>query len=218
MIHIFILSIQEDEQRRAHVLRVKAKLTQKGIDCTIVNAYYWKSHDIHARLKAKGMTFKPTLSLSQLACFLSHSHLWSILSNLKPGTLPIVLEDDMDLSDRFDMGELEQAVLSLERPHDAILLWKHPEQANKQATLPVLQSYFSPFYYTWGLAAYMFTPAFAKQLLSIQHIDMPVDEILLHRFYPKSNTYVAIPQHFVNLGLLGNVDYGPYVFQSNIWK
>lgn len=216
MFHIYILSLFEDTGRRAHVSRLKQVFNSKNIECTIVNAYYWKSHDIKQLLSARGFQYNPKLSLSQLACFLSHYHMWGLISKTSPDVYSIVLEDDMDITTEFNLNELERAIRSLEKPHDAILLWKHPEQAKNQPNPN--KSYFSPFYYTWGLAAYLFTPKFARQLLDIKTVDMPVDEILLQQVYSKHTTYVAVKQHFKNLGLLGNIDYGPFMFKSNIWS
>lgn len=218
MICIYILSLIEDQERRKHVLDVKRRLHAKNIDCVIINAYSWKSHNIPELLHSRGFQYNAKMSKSQLACFLSHYHMWQIISNTKPDTYSIVLEDDMDLSDDFNADELEAAIRSIPTPHDAILLWKHPEQAHKQAHVKQVNPHFTEFYYSWGLAAYLFTPQFAKHLLNIRQIDMPVDEILLQKYYKYATTYVAIKQHFRNLGLLGNVDYGPYVFKSNIWN
>jgi len=213
MYHIFIISLVEDVPRREHVLRVVKKLQEKNVQCTIVDAYYWKSHNVLKMLEDKGIQRGGSLSLSQIACFLSHHHVWTLMTC--PETKYIVIEDDIDISDDFDLDDIDKAVNSLDSPYDALILYKHPEQEHNQDPI---SPYFSKFYYTWGTNAYLFTCKFAQKLLEIKYLDLPVDELLLSKYYNVDNTYVMIKQYFINHGFTGGYKiHGSYLFKSNIW-
>ena len=217
MIHIYIVSLVEDIERRKHVLSLQKKIEDKHIQCTIVDAYYWKSHDIQQILRERGFTYSYSVSLSQHACFLSHYKVWEMISNTDPTTKSIIIEDDMDLQDHIDIGELEKGLPSL---YDYIYLWKHPEQVHNQPAADPTYPNVSPFYYTWGTTAYMITPMFAKELLHIKDISMPIDQILLQTVLPNhiKNVYVSVKDYFKNLGFLGGSNYDSSCkFKSNIW-
>lgn len=213
MFHIYIVSLAEDVPRREHVIKLREKLIAGGAQCTIVDAFFWKSHNIRNLLEERGFTIGGGLAQSQMACFLSHYTVWEIIAKSDPAVHSIVLEDDMDISDSFNLAELEQSLQSLPL-FEAILLWKHPEQENNKIPF---NEWFSKYSYTWGLAAYMMTPDFAKKETALKFFDKPADEQMSIRYNP-DKTFIANKRYFKNLGFMaGNRDYGPYVFKSNIW-
>jgi len=213
MFHIYIISLKEDTARRDHVMKLQKKIEGFGAECTIVDAFYWKSHNIPGLLQERGFTLGNGLSLSQMACFLSHYTAWELIAKSESSKHSIIIEDDVDITEEFNLVELEQSIDSLPA-FDAILLWKHPEQ--EHVTTPYNEM-FSKYSYTWGNVAYIYTPSFIRHRLLNKTINNPVDE-QMNRMYDPERTFIAKRKYFKNIGFLaGSRDYGPYIFKSNIY-
>jgi GR25 family glycosyltransferase involved in LPS biosynthesis len=218
MWHIFIISVKESH-RRDHVEELAIKLIEKGATVHIIDALYWKIHNVCDELYRNSIhLFKyPNISQAHIGVFVSHRKVWKEISEMNPNDRYIILEDDMNIDDNFNFEEIDTCINSTPTPYDCVTLWRHPHQQSHQKDYTV-NEYISNFYYTWGLCAYVVTPSFVKTLCDNIHVfDYPVDEILLRDWFPKSQTYIAIKDYFINEGFIGEGDKGNYKFKSLVW-
>ena len=101
---------------------------------------------------------------------MSHREAWKKVANpANPDELHIIIEDDMD-GDLYDFDNIPE--------YDAVILWRHPSQMNTPVTY--VKDGVLHFYKQWGMCSYLITPEFAKELVTIKEIDVPVD-LLLYR-------------------------------------
>lgn len=217
---LYMVSIPEVEERRSNVLNLQKRL-EKKFECFIVDAFLWRNHDVFKILQDEKIELEqssPT-SLSQIGCFLSHRKVWQqIASSTNKDAIHIIIEDDMTVIDDFEQ-KVSDFIDQINRPIDAVIMWKHPHQEQEQLKQEIYDGCMSSFYFQWGLCSYMITQEFASILVSsIQKLTAPIDLQLAHCIFPYYRVFIAIPQFFINLGDLGTGFNQHKKFSSCIWK
>lgn len=218
----YILSIP-DTDRRTNAENLQVLLESRGIPTQVLDGFYYKQRDVVADLYTKGLTYDcpdKSLSLSQIGCFLSHRQAWErIMVESDPEVLSIIIEDDMTLLDPtgFSIDYLLEDINQQSVFH-GLVLWKHPAQFQENPT------HVSPnllrFYYQWGLCVYGITRELARELVdTVKSLDIPVDQILFGRVFPKisNGIFMASREHFLNLGRLSSYDTNHTQYKSLIW-
>lgn len=205
--NFYIITLFESEERLENVRQLETKLKKIGT-VTIIPAYYYKTVDVFSIMNREQIEYTckdRTLSLSQIGCFLSHREAWKKVANSANPEVHIIVEDDMDMNgDLYDFDIPE---------YDAVILWRHPSQMNTPVTY--VKDGLLNFYKQWGMCSYSITPAFAKELLTIKEIDVPVDLLLYRDIYPNKKVYVTEKSSFINLGYLGiesNFKYKSWIY------
>ena len=200
---IYIISVKESEERREHCNRLIEKASNFGFSVEIIDAFFWKTTDILEKMEEYDIQYNRDVKLTQgqLACFLSHRLAWSkIYSNTNVNEIPIILEDDMDLTNFEIFCLTEQDMMDIKN-YDSIIMFKHPEQTPK--SLDVIGNNLIPFYFQWGLCAYTVSKNLCEKLLDISYIDNAVDNYLYLNIFPKYNVYFTAVDPFTNYGYLG---------------
>jgi GR25 family glycosyltransferase involved in LPS biosynthesis len=222
----YILSIKNSD-RREHVENLSIKLFQLGFaKVEIIEAIHWKEVDVISMLNNSNIELtNNNLSLSQIACFLTHRKCWEIISSKEnnPNIIHIILEDDMDISEYMTIESIEKVYTSLkDNEYDSIFLYKHPEQHSNTSNLIFHNEYLYKHYFQWGFCAYSIHSEFAKELCNFTKcISNPLDDYLqrdLFEKYKKNRIFYTVKNYFNNLGFLGGYGkYGEFRFKSNIW-
>jgi len=158
------------------------------------------------------------LSLSQIACFLSHRLAWERVDH----DYHIILEDDMDFNNLDLFLHIEQDLNNVafcnsasvnNVDYDGVVMWKHPDKI--PTDFKTITNHLVASYPQWGLCAYHIKPALATTLLSIDMFDRPIDNYIYDNVF-KDNVCFTRHDPFVNLGFLGGCD-NNYQFKSLIY-
>jgi GR25 family glycosyltransferase involved in LPS biosynthesis len=222
---VYILSIKNSD-RREHVEKLRIKLLKLGFaEVEIIEAIHWKEVDVISILNNLNIELKNNnLSLSQIACFLTHRKCWEVISSKEnnPNIIHIILEDDMDISEYMSIESMEKVYSSLkENEYDSVFLYKHPEQHSNTSNLILQNEYLYKYYFQWGFCAYSIHPDLANELCNFTKcISNPLDDYLqkeLFEKYKKDRIFYTVKDYFINLGYLGSYKYGEFRFKSNIW-
>jgi GR25 family glycosyltransferase involved in LPS biosynthesis len=221
----YILSIK-NSNRREHVEELSKKILELGFKkVEIIDAIYWKECDVLNILNELNIELKNynNISLSQIACFLTHRKSWDLIAckenNLND--IHIILEDDMDISSDFSIEELKKVYDSIHlKDYDSIFLYKHPEQVYHSSNLVHYNEYLLKHYFQWGLCAYSIHPIFAKELCIFNnYLNGALDNQLQNDIFEKKKhrIFYTVKDYFTNLGYLGG-NHKEYRFESNIWN
>lgn len=197
--YCYIITLLESSERVENVKKLEIKLKERGYHVEIIPAYYYKSvniYDIMHRENIVNTDTSNSLVLTQLGCFLSHREAWKRIQSHSENDVHIVIEDDMNLDDNVELYDFNKIP-----EHDAVILWRHPSQLNTPNTY--VQEGLLHQYFQWGMCAYAITPSFAKELLDIKQIDIPIDVLLYRDVYPHKKVFVTEHSPFINLGYLG---------------
>jgi glycosyl transferase family 25 len=218
--NVYIISVANALERRAHVYAVKTVLEARGFIVHIVDGYYYKNVDVMNVLQSEGIAYTApnySVSLSQIGCFLSHRAAWKLIAAGDSNAKHFVLEDDMSPLDTCTPENLG-AVLESVPSYDMIHLWKHPAQAHERHKHTV-NAFVSHMYSSWGACAYTLTPSAAKTMVEgIHEINVPVDNMFIRDWYPKFNAYMSLEDYFVNMGSLGTGHNDNDIYKSLIWS
>jgi GR25 family glycosyltransferase involved in LPS biosynthesis len=204
---IYIISVKELTERRNHVERFVKKAKILGFEVEIINAYYWKTIYVINKLKDLHISFDlNSVTQSQLACFLSHRLAWlKIYESYQNNntTTPIILEDDMDLHDFELFLDTEQQLINEKyfNYYDGVIMWKHPDKIPTSDKIHHINNNLIKCYPQSGLCAYSIQPYLCKKMLTINHIDIPIDEYLYQFIFPKYNILMTLRDPFTNLGM-----------------
>lgn len=199
MYYCYIITLLESSERVENVKKLETKLKARGYHVEIIPAYYYKSvniYDIMHRENIVNTDTNKSLVLTQLGCFLSHREAWKKIQSHSENAVHIIIEDDMNLDDQVELYDFNKIP-----EHDAVILWRHPSQLNTPNTH--VQDGLLHQYFQWGMCAYAITPSFAKELLEIKQIDIPIDVLLYRDVYPHKKVFVTERSPFINLGYLG---------------
>ena len=199
MYYCYIITLLESSERVENVKKLETKLKARGYHVEIIPAYYYKSvniYDIMHRENIVNTDTNKSLVLTQLGCFLSHREAWKKIQSHSENAVHIIIEDDMNLDDQVELYDFNKIP-----EHDAVILWRHPSQLNTPNTY--VQEGLLHQYFQWGMCAYAITPSFAKELLEIKQIDIPIDVLLYRDVYPHKKVFVTERSPFINLGYLG---------------
>jgi GR25 family glycosyltransferase involved in LPS biosynthesis len=207
--YCYIITLLESSERVENVKKLEIKLKARGYHVEIIPAYYYKSVDIYHLMDRENITYKNTdgtLVLTQIGCFLSHREVWKKIQAHSENDVHIIIEDDMNLDNNVDLYDFNKIP-----EYDAVILWRHPSQLNTPVTHA--QDGLLHQYFQWGMCAYAVRPSFAKELLDIQQIDVPIDLLLYRDVYPHKRVFVTEHSPFINLGYLGV----PSEYQYKSW-
>ena len=197
--YCYIITLLESSERVENVKKLETKLKARGYHVEIIPAYYYKSvniYDIMHRENIVNTDTNGSLALTQLGCFLSHREVWKRIQSHSENDVHIIIEDDMNLDDQVELYDFNKIP-----EHDAVILWRHPSQLNTPVTH--VQDGLLHQYFQWGMCAYAITPSFAKEILDIKQIDVPIDLLLYRDVYPHKKVFVTEHSPFINLGYLG---------------
>ena len=197
MYYCYIITLLESSERVENVKKLETKLKARGYHVEIVPAYYYKSVNIYDIMHRENIVnTNGSLALTQLGCFLSHREVWKRIQSHSENDVHIVIEDDMNLDDQVELYDFNKIP-----EYDAVILWRHPSQLNTPVTH--VQEGLLHQYFQWGMCAYAITPSFAKEILDIKQIDVPIDLLLYRDVYPHKKVFVTEYSPFINLGYLG---------------
>jgi len=202
--HVIIISIRELRLRTENVNILVEKLKNLNIAYTVINAVYWKSHNIDEVLKTHNIICTGGISdkkKGQICCYISHRLAWAEIAKATGDTRYIVLEDDVDLTEDFNSDNLTSLIATLPS-YDYVGLWKFPAQAGNQIKHPYNQ-YFSRYYFNWTTAGYLMSSDFASELLQNKNYSEPVDDFLGHQYLlkkQKNTSFIIIKEPIINLG------------------
>ena len=207
----YIISVK-DCDRREHCISLQKKL---GHNSEIIDAYYWKTHDVVGMMQDLGIDFSSGLSRSQIGCFLSHREAWKKIALSDEQEYSIIIEDDMDTNNNYDLSHLEKDFT--ETDFDCISMWKHPERipsSFEKYTENLIHAYKQ-----WGTCVYCIRPKICQELLNIKYFPNPLDDFLYGNIYPNKKVYFTKDEMFVNLGILGGYEWKDnFKFKSLIWR
>ena len=197
MYYCYIITLLESSERVENVKKLETKLKARGYHVEIIPAYYYKSVNIYDIMHRENIVnTNGSLALTQLGCFLSHREVWKRIQSHSENDVHIIIEDDMNLDDQVELYDFNKIP-----EHDAVILWRHPSQLNTPVTH--VQEGLLHQYFQWGMCAYAITPSFAKEILDIKQIDVPIDLLLYRDVYPHKKVFVTEHSPFINLGYLG---------------
>ena len=195
--YCYIITLLESSERVENVKKLETKLKARGYHVEIIPAYYYKSVNIYDIMHRENIVnTNGSLALTQLGCFLSHREVWKRIQSHSENDVHIIIEDDMNLDDQVELYDFNKIP-----EHDAVILWRHPSQLNTPVTH--VQDGLLHQYFQWGMCAYAITPSFAKEILDIKQIDVPIDLLLYRDVYPHKKVFVTEHSPFINLGYLG---------------
>jgi GR25 family glycosyltransferase involved in LPS biosynthesis len=195
--YCYIITLLESSERVENVKKLETKLKARGYHVEIVPAYYYKSVNIVDIMHRENIVnTNGSLALTQLGCFLSHREVWKRIQSHSENDVHIIIEDDMNLDDQVELYDFNKIP-----EYDAVILWRHPSQLNTPVTH--VQDGLLHQYFQWGMCAYAITPSFAKEILDIKQIDVPIDLLLYRDVYPHKKVFVTEYSPFINLGYLG---------------
>ena len=197
MYYCYIITLLESSERVENVKKLETKLKARGYHVEIIPAYYYKSVNIYDIMHRENIVnTNGSLALTQLGCFLSHREVWKRIQSHSENDVHIIIEDDMNLDDQVELYDFNKIP-----EHDAVILWRHPSQLNTPVTH--VQEGLLHQYFQWGMCSYAITPSFAKEILDIKQIDVPIDLLLYRDVYPHKKVFVTEHSPFINLGYLG---------------
>jgi len=215
---ILIISINDIEERRIHVLNLIEKLKKLNISAEIIEAYYWKVHNIDESLRENNITTSINYTNSnkikgQICCFLSHMKAWKYIANSSEDVNYIILEDDTDIPEDFNFNHLTNIFKYLPN-YDFVNFWRHPRQINNQSKC-IYNQFFSKYYFNYGTCSYTITNKFANELIKINKYYTAVDDMLNNDYLQYRNTFITLKNYFNNEGgnsnipgkLLSSIDY-----------
>ena len=217
---ILIISISEIEERRNHVLNLIEKFKKLNISAEIIEAYYWKVHNIEESAKENNIKINVEYKNSnkikgQICCFLSHMKAWKHIAKSSTDINYIILEDDADISEDLNFDHLKNIFKYLPS-YDCVNFWRHPSQVNNQ-TRCIYNKFFSKYYYNYGTCSYTITQKFANELLKINRYYTTVDDMLNNEYLPRKNTFITLKDYFNNIGGWGHFkNKGSGIFSSSI--
>jgi hypothetical protein len=205
---IYIISVKEDQARRAHVFSLMEKLTTLGFKVEIVDAIYWKTTNVMTILDNLNMS-ACNVSQSQVACFLSHRMVWQKITD----NYNIILEDDMELANIDILNKVLDDMIKVN--YDGVIMWKHPDFNNMTEHVTTT---LRELYPQWGLCAYSLKKNLCLDMLNIKNLSIPIDNYLYDVFWKQYKMYVTTIDPFNNLGFLGGKSLNPYTFNSLIYN
>ena len=221
--HILFININEIQERKDQVNTMIHKLKEKGVDSTVIDAFYWKSHDVPKLLADQQIQYCSNYDLNQpvfkaqVCCFLSHLKAWKYIASREKednNTNYIILEDDMELKPDFDIHVIDQRIKTLPPDYDFVNLWRHPIQIENQKK-NIYNDYFSKYYFNYGACSYTVSQKFAKELIQINKYVTTIDDMLNHFVLPYRKTYISLIDYFENKGDLDRKNKG--TLKSTIW-
>lgn len=203
---ILIISINEIEERRAHVLNLIEKFKKLNINAEIIDAYYWRVHNIEESLKENNIDtsidYKNSNKIKgQICCFLSHMKAWKYITNSSEDINYIILEDDMDIPNNFNFNYLTNIFKYLPN-YDFVSFWRHPSFVKNQTNC-IYNQFFSRYYNNYGICAYTITKKFATEIIKIDKYYTAVDDMLNNNYLQYRNTFITLKNFFNNEGGAG---------------
>jgi len=204
---ILIISISEINERRTHVLNLIDKFKKLNIDAEIIDAYYWKVHNIKESLKENNINTTIDYNLSnkiksQICCFLSHLKTWKYIASASKDINYIILEDDVDIPEDFNFEHLTNIFKYLPN-YDFVSFWRHPLFVNSQSKC-IYNQFFSKYYKNYGTCAYTITKGFATEIIKINKYCTSVDDILNNDYLQYKNTFITLKDFFNNKRVVEN--------------
>jgi GR25 family glycosyltransferase involved in LPS biosynthesis len=208
---VYIISVKEDQARRAHVITLVNKLTTLGFNVEVIDAIYWKTTNVMILLQELNIS-ACNVSQSQVACFLSHRLVWQKITQTITD-YNIILEDDMDLLDIDVLNKVLTDMTTIN--YDGVIMWKHPDFNNitSHVTSTLRESYPQ-----WGLCAYSLKKDLCTDMLNINCLSTPIDNYLYDVLWKQYKMYITVNDPFNNLGFLGGNSLNPYTFKSLIYN
>ena len=203
---ILIISISQIKERRTNVLNLIEKFKKLNINAEIIEAYYWKVHNIEESLKENNINTTINYNSSnkikgQICCFLSHMKAWKHIANASPDINYIILEDDMDIPEDFNFEYLTNIFKYIPN-YDFVSFWRHPAYIIYQSRC-IYNQFVSKFYNNYGICSYTITKTFANEIIKINKYYTAVDDVLNNDYLRNRKTFITLKDYFINEGGIG---------------
>jgi phosphorylcholine metabolism protein LicD/GR25 family glycosyltransferase involved in LPS biosynthesis len=206
---ILIILIDKLNDRKMHVLNLIEKFKKLNIKARIIDAYYWKVHNIKKSLEDNNISTNLNYMdnnkvKGQICCFLSHMKAWKYIANSNEDKNYIILEDDTDIPDDFNLEHITNMFKYIPE-YNFVNFWRHPSNLHNQRNC-IYNQFFSNYYYNNGTCSYTVSKNFANELIKIKSYSFPVDDTLIRYIESINNnkSYITLKNYFINIGGVGS--------------